>query len=106
MQHQFEATHWAKDDDWNFQEAALHGSSHYDLPRPIRWLTGNINIHHVHHLAAKIPFYRLPEVLKDYPELKDTSRITFLESLKCVKLVLWDEAAMRLVSFGEERATR
>ncbi len=106
VQHQFEATHWAKEGDWNFQQAALHGSSHYDLPRPIRWLTGNIGIHHVHHLAAKIPFYRLPEVLKDYPELKNTSRITFLESLKCVKLVLWDESAMRLVSFGEERATR
>jgi len=106
VQHQFETTHWASDPDWNFQEAALHGSSHYDLPRPLRWLTGNIGIHHVHHLAAKIPFYRLPEVLKDYPELKNISRITLPESLKCVKLVLWDESAMRLVSFGEERATR
>ncbi|WP_428649734.1 fatty acid desaturase [Roseibium sp.] len=106
VQHQFESTHWAKDDDWKFQHAALHGSSHYDLPRPLRWLTGNIGIHHVHHLAAKIPFYRLPEVLEDYPELKSISRITFLESLKCVKLVLWDESARRLVSFREERATR
>ncbi len=106
VQHQFEATHWAKDPDWKFQEAALHGSSHYDLPRPLRWLSGNIGIHHVHHLAAKIPFYRLPEVLRDHPELKDISRITFRESFNCVKLVLWDESAMRLVSFGEEQSTR
>lgn len=106
VQHQFEETHWSNDNDWNFQHAALHGSSHYDLPAPLRWLTGNIGIHHVHHLAAKIPFYRLPEVLKDYPELQNVSRITLLESLKCVKLVLWDENTRRLVSFREERAGR
>jgi len=106
VQHQFEDTHWAESSDWNFQHAALHGSSHYDLPRPLRWLSGNIGIHHVHHLAARIPFYRLPEVLKDFPELKGVSRITFFESLKCVKLVLWDESMLRLVSFREERATR
>ncbi|MEP3047474.1 MAG: fatty acid desaturase [Roseibium sp.] len=104
VQHQFEETHWSEDGEWSFAHAALHGSSHYDLPTPIRWLTGNIGIHHVHHLAAKIPFYRLPEVLRDYPELKDMSRITFIESLKCVKLVLWDENAKRLVSFRQERA--
>lgn len=104
VQHQFEETHWSEEGEWSFAHAALHGSSHYDLPVPIRWLTGNIGIHHVHHLAAKIPFYRLPEVLRDYPELKDMSRITFIESLKCVKLVLWDENAKRLVSFRQEQA--
>jgi len=106
VQHQFEDTHWADNGAWSFQHAALHGSSHYDLPRALRWLSGNIGIHHVHHLAARIPFYRLPEVLKDFPELKGISRITFLESLKCVNLVLWDENMLRLVSFREERTTR
>ncbi len=106
VQHQFEETHWSSADEWNFQEAALHGSSHYDLPLPLRWITGNIGIHHVHHLAATIPFYRLPEVLRDFPELKDVSRITLLESFRCVKLTLWDEAAGRLISFRTERATR
>lgn len=106
VQHQFEDTHWADNDDWNFQHAALHGSSHYDLPRALRWLSGNIGIHHVHHLAARIPFYRLPEVLRDFPELKGISRITFLESLKCVNLVLWDETLLRLVTFREEKAAR
>lgn len=104
VQHQFEETHWSGDGDWDFQHAALHGSSHYDLPQPLRWITGNIGIHHIHHLAAKIPFYRLPEVLRDYPELRNVSRITLLQSLKCVKLVLWDENTGRLVSFRQARA--
>jgi omega-6 fatty acid desaturase (delta-12 desaturase) len=106
IQHQFEDTHWAEQEDWNFQHAALHGSSHYDLPRPLRWMTGNIGIHHVHHLAARIPFYRLPEVIRDFPELKNIGRITFAESLTCVKLVLWDEGQKRLITFRDERATR
>lgn len=104
VQHQFEETHWSEGDDWNFQHAALHGSSHYDLPLVLRWISGNIGIHHVHHLSAKVPFYRLPEVLRDHPDLHDIGRITFLESLSCVKLVLWDESAKRLVSFREVRA--
>jgi omega-6 fatty acid desaturase (delta-12 desaturase) len=105
VQHQFEETHWSGNGEWNFQHAALHGSSHYDLPLPLRWITGNIGIHHVHHLSAKVPFYRLPQVLRDYPDLRDIGRITLLESLRCVKLVLWDESAKRLVSFREARAS-
>ncbi|WP_137387585.1 MULTISPECIES: fatty acid desaturase [Hyphomicrobiales] len=101
IQHQFEQTHWSDGEDWKFQDAALYGSSHYDLPFPLRWITGNIGIHHVHHLAAKVPFYRLPEVLRDHPDLRHIGRITLLQSLSCVKLVLWDEKAKRLVSFRE-----
>jgi omega-6 fatty acid desaturase (delta-12 desaturase) len=104
VQHQFEETHWSEQGDWSFQHAALHGSSHYDLPAPLRWITGNIGIHHIHHLAATIPFYRLPEVLRDHPDLRDVSRITLLDSFRCVKLVLWDESARRLVSFRDARA--
>jgi omega-6 fatty acid desaturase (delta-12 desaturase) len=104
VQHQFEETHWSEGESWNFQSAALHGSSHYELPLILRWFTGNIGIHHVHHLASRIPFYRLPQVLVDHPELRDMSRITLLQSLRCVKLALWDEQAKRLVSFGEARA--
>jgi omega-6 fatty acid desaturase (delta-12 desaturase) len=104
VQHQFEETHWSEGKDWSFQEAALHGSSHYDLPQLLRWFTGNIGIHHVHHLSSKVPFYRLPQILRDHPELREIGRITFLQSLSCVKLVLWDEQARRLVSFRQARA--
>lgn len=103
VQHQFEETHWSEGKDWNFQRAALHGSSHYDLPGVLRWFTGNIGIHHVHHLSSKVPFYRLPQVLRDHPELRGIGRITLLQSLRCVKLVLWDERAGRLVSFRDAR---
>ena len=70
VQHQFEETLWAKDRDWSMHEAALHGSSHYDLPRVLRWFTANIGVHHVHHLCSRIPYYRLPRVLRDHPELE------------------------------------
>ncbi len=84
-------------------EAALHGSSHYDLPRVLRWFTANIGIHHVHHLASRIPYYRLPEVLRDHPALADIGRLTLVDSLRCVRLVLWDAGRKRLVSFREMR---
>ena len=103
VQHQFEETHWSKKPEWQFQQAALHGASHYDLPLPLKWLTGNIGIHHVHHLSSRVPYYRLPEVLRDHPELGEIGRITLFESLRCVKLTLWDESSNRLVSFKEAR---
>ena len=104
VQHQFENTHWDRDEDWTFHEAALHGSSHYQLPWGLRWFSANINIHHVHHLASRVPFYRLPEVLRAFPVLAMTSRVTVRESFGAVALVLWDEQKRKLVSFKEARA--
>ena len=106
VQHQFEETHWAKDDNWNFPGAALHGASHYDLPLVLRWLTGNIGIHHVHHLSSRIPFYRLPEVLHQHPELAAIGRVSLRDSVGCVRLVLWDEERARLVRFRDVRERR
>ena len=103
VQHQFEHTEWARDGAWNLQEAALHGSSYYDLPSVLRWFTANIGVHHVHHLCSRIPYYRLPLVLRDYPELGVTGRLTLVQSFRCVRLVLWDEALQRLISFEEVR---
>ena len=103
VQHQFEQTHWSESQDWNSLEAALHGSSYYDLPGVLRWLTANIGVHHVHHLCAKIPYYRLSEVLADFPELKEIGRLTIRQSLKCVPLALWDEKSRRLITFREFR---
>ena len=104
VQHQFEATTWYEATDWSQPEAALHGSSHYDLPLPLRWFSANIGVHHVHHLSSGVPFYRLPEVLRAYPELREVSRLTLWQSLVCVRLTLWDEEARRLLSFREARA--
>ncbi len=106
VQHQFETTHWDHDDNWNPQHAALYGSSHYDLPLPLRWATANIGLHHIHHLHSRIPYYRLPKIVKDYPELKDVSRITLWQSFKCANLHLWDEANSRLISFRERHRNK
>jgi acyl-lipid omega-6 desaturase (Delta-12 desaturase) len=103
VQHQFEMTFWAHEGEWTFQEAALHGSSHYDLPGILRWFTANIGVHHVHHLCSRIPYYRLPRALRDHHELGGVTRLTLLQSLRCVRLVLWDEDQRRLVSFQRVR---
>jgi omega-6 fatty acid desaturase (delta-12 desaturase) len=104
VQHQFEQTSWERGERWNLQDAALHGSSHYDLPPLLRWFTANIGIHHVHHLCSRIPYYRLSRVLRDYPELGEVGHVTLGQSFRLVRLVLWDEAQRRLVSFREFRA--
>lgn len=103
VQHQFEDTQWNHTDDWQVHDAALHGSSHYVLPPVLRWFSGNIGIHHVHHLYARIPFYRLTEVLRDHAELDGHKRLTLRESLRCTRFHLWCEARQRLLSFAEAR---
>lgn len=103
VQHQFEETYWSKQDDWQLHEAALAGSSHYVLPQPLAWLSAYIGIHHVHHLYSRIPFYRLPEILRDHQELDQAQRLTLWESLQTINLHLWDENLRRLMSFREAR---
>lgn len=106
VQHQFEHTSWEHEDGWNVQSAALHGSSHYALPGILRWFTANIGVHHVHHLAARIPFYRLSEVMRDHDALAQSQRLTLRDSLHCARLHLWCEDSRRLLSFSEARALR
>ena len=88
VQHQFEPTYWEHDDRWQFEAAAVHGSSYYVLPPLLQWLTGNIGLHHVHHLSARIPNYRLQTVVDRFPELNQVTRITLWDSLRCVSLAL------------------
>ncbi|HEX5508844.1 MAG TPA: fatty acid desaturase [Pseudolabrys sp.] len=103
VQHQFEHTVWMNNENWSLHEAALHGSSYYVLPGILRWFTANIGAHHVHHLCSRIPYYRLPRVLREHPELGAIGRLTLWESIKSVRLVLWDESRNRLISFREMR---
>ncbi|WOI56970.1 fatty acid desaturase [Palleronia sp. LCG004] len=101
VQHQFEDTLYQHEPDWDLHEVALHGSSHYDLPAPLHWLTANIGLHHIHHLNSRIPFYRLPSVLRDHPDLDQSQRLTVFESLRSVRLKLWDEDRRRLVTLSD-----
>jgi omega-6 fatty acid desaturase (delta-12 desaturase) len=105
IQHQFETAHWDRSGDWSFHDAAMRGSSHLDLPPLLRWFTANIGVHHVHHLVSRIPFYRLPEVLQAYPQLKRLNRFTALQSLGTLRLTLWDEHQRRLLPFEAARAS-
>lgn len=99
IQHQFEDTHWANAEEWDRKSAALYGSSYYRLPKILQWFTGNIGIHHVHHLCSSIPNYRLQECLDDEPELKTINVLTIRESLRYASLSLWDEEMKKLVPF-------
>ena len=103
VQHQFEDTTWDDEEDWDVNDAALHGSSHYDLPGILRWITANIGVHHVHHLASRIPFYRLSEVVRDHDILAQSHRLTLWESFRCARLHLWDEKSRKLLSFSDAR---
>ena len=101
VQHQFEETFWEIDEKWQLHDAALHGSSHYVMPKILQWFSANIGIHHVHHLYSRIPFYRLTQVLRDHSELAESNRLTIRESIASARLHLWDENSKRLLSFRE-----
>ena len=102
VQHQFENAHWREEKNWSFEDAALRGSSYYHLPRILNWFTADIGVHHIHHLCGRIPNYELRRCMRENPEMSaETPRLTLLQSLKCARLALWDEARDRLISFRE-----
>jgi omega-6 fatty acid desaturase (delta-12 desaturase) len=104
VQHQFEGAYWHRDAEWDFHVAASDGSSYFKLPPILQWFSGNIGLHHVHHLCSRVPNYRLQECLDAAPELHDgTKVITLRESFGCWRLALWDERRRVLVGFQEVR---
>jgi len=106
VQHQFEHTYWQNEDRWNIREAAVMASSYYDLPQPLRWFSGDIGIHHIHHLSSSIPNYHLSACLADIPALQSHNRIGLRDSLACLRLALWDENEQRLISFRSFRQSQ
>jgi omega-6 fatty acid desaturase (delta-12 desaturase) len=103
VQHQFEDTYWHRHEEWNYFDAALHGSSHLVLPRWMQWMTASIGLHHVHHLNPQIPNYRLQECLDSTEELQQAKRITIADGWRLLRLSLWDEESHRLIGFRELR---
>lgn len=99
VQHQYEDTYWADNENWDFALAAIEGSSFYKLPKVLQWFTGNIGFHHIHHLSPKIPNYNLEKCHKSSPELQKAKTLTLRTSLKSILLALWDENQKKLVSF-------
>lgn len=107
VQHQHEAAYKEWIEKWDYLTAAIKGSSFYKLPRLFHWLTGNIGYHHIHHLNPLVPNYNLARCHRENPVLDEVaSKITFLESLKCMFNHLWDEQEQRMISFKEYYRTR
>ena len=104
VQHQFEDAYWRRTEDWDFQTSALSGSSYYKMPPILQWFTGNIGLHHIHHLCSRIPNHRLQECADAFPELnKAAKRITLRDSLDCWRYSLWDEDRGAMIGFRDLR---
>src|SRR6185369_12753348 len=99
VQHQYEDTYYRAPGEWGFELAALQGSSYLHLPRPLAWVVGNANFHHVHHLSAKIPNYRLRDAHQSHAMFRRTPVITPRSSIGTFRLKLWDTESRRLVAF-------
>jgi omega-6 fatty acid desaturase (delta-12 desaturase) len=106
VQHQFEDAYWAPHDDWDYSEAALRGSSHLRLPQPLRWLTADIGLHHVHHIAPRIPNYRLQRCHDENAVFQRSPTVTIRSGMAALRLTLWDEDRNRLVSFRDATITQ
>ncbi|HEX5690838.1 MAG TPA: fatty acid desaturase, partial [Roseiflexaceae bacterium] len=106
VQHQFEDTYWEHNDDWDFAQAAMQGSSYLKLPKVLQWFTGNIGLHHIHHLNSRIPNYYLQSCYDENPPLQEAYTITFRSCLPFLVLKLWDEEQRKLVGFGQLKAIR
>ncbi len=99
VQHQFEGTYWESGEEWDYVTASLKGSSYFKLPKVLQWFTGNIGLHHVHHLNARIPNYYLQACHDQNEMLQDVTTITLWSSIKSLGLKLWDEEQRRLVGW-------
>jgi omega-6 fatty acid desaturase (delta-12 desaturase) len=104
VQHQFEETYWQDHGEWNYATAAIRGSSYLDLPAVLRWFTGSIGLHHVHHLGPRIPNYALKQCHDENAMFHGVTRITIARSVRTFRLALWDEAQAKLVAFRDVAA--
>ena len=104
IQHRFEDTHWTRGGDWNAVDASMKGSSFFRLPRLLQWFTGNIGYHHVHHLNARIPNYRLQACHEATPAMHAAPVLTLRKAFGNARAALWDESGHRMISFGDAEA--
>jgi omega-6 fatty acid desaturase (delta-12 desaturase) len=104
VQHQFEDAYWQRAGNWSYADSALRGSSYLKLPQPLQFFTGNIGLHHVHHLSARIPNYNLQRAHDENPVFHGVPTLSLWDGLRAVRLKLWDENSGRLVTFAQSRA--
>jgi acyl-lipid omega-6 desaturase (Delta-12 desaturase) len=104
VQHQFEDAYWQNAEDWTYAEAGLRGSSYLKLPKVLQFFTGNIGLHHVHHLNARIPNYNLQAAHDANPIFHSVPTLSLWDGLRAVRLKLWDEESGKMVTFAQARA--
>jgi acyl-lipid omega-6 desaturase (Delta-12 desaturase) len=103
VQHQFEDTYWARREAWSYSDAALKGASYLKLPRVLQFFSGNIGLHHVHHLSARIPNYKLQSAHDENEFFHAAPTISLWDGIQALRLKLWDEERERLVTFAQAR---
>jgi omega-6 fatty acid desaturase (delta-12 desaturase) len=103
VQHQFEDVYWERKERWSYAASALRGSSHLRLPKVLQFFTGNIGLHHVHHLHARIPNYNLQRAHDDNPIFHDVPELNLWDAVKSLRLKLYDERSGHLVTFAQAR---
>src|SRR4029077_9548890 len=103
VQHQFDHTYWQRSPEWSYEDAALYGSSYLQLPKVLQFFSGNIGLHHVHHLNAKIPNYNLQRAHDENPIFHQVPVLTLRDGLRAVRLKLWDESHSTLITFDQAR---
>ncbi len=106
VQHQYEDVYWERHSEWSFQAAALQGSSYLRLPKVLQYMTGNIGLHHVHHMSSQIPNYNLQRAHDEVSAFHAAPVFTLRQAVKLTRLKLWDEDAGRMVTFEQARASR
>src|SRR5215218_9446948 len=103
VQHQFEDTYWQSNQGWSYADAALRGSSYLKLPKVLQFLTGNVGLHHVHHLSTRIPNYHLQRAHDENAIFHKVPTLSLWDGLRAVRFKLWDQGRERLVTFAEAR---
>jgi acyl-lipid omega-6 desaturase (Delta-12 desaturase) len=103
VQHQFEDVYWESAEHWSYADAALRGSSYLKLPKVLQFFTGNIGLHHVHHLSARIPNYNLQRAHDDNPIFHEVPILSLVDGLRAIRLKLYDEDQGRMVTWAQAR---
>jgi omega-6 fatty acid desaturase (delta-12 desaturase) len=104
VQHQFEGVYWQRSDDWSYSESALRGSSHLKLPKILQFFTGNIGLHHVHHMSPRIPNYNLQRAHDENPVFHDVPTLSLWDGIRTLRLKLYDEERGEMVGFSAARS--
>jgi omega-6 fatty acid desaturase (delta-12 desaturase) len=105
VQHQFEDAYWQRHEEWDYATAAIKGSSYFRMNPVLQWFTGNIGLHHVHHLGPRIPNYNLARAHRENPMFHDVTVLTLREAAKTMRLRFWDEKTGRMIALRELTAT-